>query len=54
MPFFESNYALIHPSNTGDSGVAFFAYVGKFIFGVLVARILVRTGRITAQQVTIA
>ena len=22
--FFESNYALIHPSNTGDSGVAFF------------------------------
>ena len=51
---FESNYALIQPSNTGDSGVAFFAHVGKFIFGVVVARILIRTGRITAQQVTIA
>ena len=49
--FFESNYALIHPSNTGDSGVAFFAHVGGFIFGAVVARILLSTGRITAQAV---
>ena len=37
------------PSNTGDSGVAFFAHVGGFIFGAVVARILLSTGRITAQ-----
>ena len=49
--FFESNYALIHPSNTGDSGVAFFAHVGGFIFGAVVARVLLSSGRITAQAV---
>ena len=49
--FFESNYALFHPSNTGDSGVAFFAHVGGFIFGAVVTRILLSTGRITAQAV---
>ena len=49
--FFESNYALVHPSDNGGSGVAFFAHVGGFIFGVVVARILLATGQITAQEV---
>ena len=44
--FFEGNYGLIHPSNTG-SGVAFFAHVGGFIFGAVVARVLAGAGRIT-------
>jgi membrane associated rhomboid family serine protease len=47
--FFEGNYALVHPDDKGGSGVAFFAHVGGFIFGVLVALGLTRTGRITAQ-----
>jgi len=47
--FFESNYSLIQP-NTGGSGVAFFAHVGGFIFGFLIARVLVGTDRIAAQQ----
>jgi membrane associated rhomboid family serine protease len=47
--FFEGNYALVHPDNTGGTGVAFFAHVGGFVFGVLVALGLTRTGRITAQ-----
>ena len=38
--FFEGNYGLIHPSNTGGSGVAFFAHVGGFIFGAVVAGFL--------------
>ena len=45
--FFEGNYGLIHPSNTGGSGVAFFAHVGGFIFGAVIARVLVGTGRVT-------
>jgi membrane associated rhomboid family serine protease len=48
--FFESNYALVHPSNNGGSGVAFFAHVGGFIFGYLVTRVLVATGRTAAQD----
>src|SRR5258705_8193119 len=45
--FFEGNYGLIHPSNTGGSGVAFFAHVGGFIFGAVIARVLVGAGRVT-------
>jgi membrane associated rhomboid family serine protease len=48
--FFEGNYALVHTSATGGSGVAFFAHVGGFIFGWIVARVLVGYGRITGQQ----
>jgi membrane associated rhomboid family serine protease len=48
--FFEGNYALVHPSDSGGSGVAFFAHVGGFIFGWLVARVLVGSGRITGQE----
>jgi membrane associated rhomboid family serine protease len=46
--FFESNYALVQPKS-GGSGVAFFAHVGGFAFGFLVARVLVGTDRIAAQ-----
>ena len=48
--FFEGNYALAHPSEKGGSGVAFFAHVGGFIFGWIVARVLVGSGRITGQE----
>jgi membrane associated rhomboid family serine protease len=44
---FEGNFALTHPDETGDS-VAFFAHVGGFVFGVLVAIVLTRAGRITS------
>ena len=47
--FFESNYSLIHPT-TGGGGVAFFAHVGGFIFGFIVARVLLGAGRITANE----
>lgn len=42
--FFESNYALVH-GNAGGSGIAFFAHVGGFVFGALVAAALLRSGR---------
>jgi membrane associated rhomboid family serine protease len=45
---FEGNFALVHPDKTGGSGVAFFAHVGGFVFGVVVSLILTRAGRITA------
>ena len=45
---FAGNVARLHPERAGGSGVAFFAHVGGFVFGVLVALILSRTGRITS------
>lgn len=45
---FESNFALFS-GKTGGSGVAFFAHVGGFLFGVLVAGVLARSGRIAAR-----
>jgi membrane associated rhomboid family serine protease len=48
--FFEGNSSLVEPSSTGGSGVAFFAHVGGFIFGVLAATVLLRTGLIRARQ----
>jgi len=44
----EANFGLFSTSANGG-GVAFFAHVGGFLFGVLVAWLLARTGRITAQ-----
>lgn len=41
--FFASNYAL-HHAETGGSGVAFFAHVGGFVFGVVAALALHRRG----------
>lgn len=49
---FEGNFAMVHPDTTGGSGVAFFAHVGGFVFGVLVAIILSRAGRITSRSAT--
>ena len=42
----EANFGLFSTSANGG-GVAFFAHVGGFLFGVLAAEILTRTGRIT-------
>jgi membrane associated rhomboid family serine protease len=47
--FFESNYALVH-GNSGGSGVAFFAHVGGFVFGVVLAGVLIRAGRIRVRE----
>ena len=49
---FEGNFALVHPDKTAGSGVAFFAHVGGFVFGVLVAVVLTRAGRITVGSTT--
>ncbi|HTY34604.1 rhomboid family intramembrane serine protease [Mycobacterium sp.] len=48
--FFEGNNALVHPTSTGGSGVAFFAHVGGFVFGVIVAGVLTSTGRVTSKR----
>src|SRR6185436_11145735 len=32
--FFEGNRSLVHPTGSGGSGVAFFAHVGGFVFGM--------------------
>jgi membrane associated rhomboid family serine protease len=50
--FFESNYSLVHRPTGDGGGVAFFAHVGGFIFGVIAAWALVSTGRIAAQENT--
>ena len=49
---FAGHFALVHPDTTGGSGVAFFAHVGGFVFGVIVAIVLTRAGRITAGPTT--
>jgi membrane associated rhomboid family serine protease len=44
--FFESNYSLRHV-HAGGGGVAFFAHVGGFVFGFIVARLLLSSGLLT-------
>src|SRR6201993_1391692 len=46
---FEANFGLFTSSANGG-GVAFFAHVGGFVFGLLVARLLVSTRRIQPQD----
>lgn len=46
------NFALTHPDTTGGGGVAFFAHIGGFAFGVVVAVVLTRTGRIPSRSTT--
>jgi len=46
---FEANFGLFGASANGG-GVAFFAHVGGFVFGFLVARLLVGSGRLSAQS----
>jgi membrane associated rhomboid family serine protease len=52
LQLFAGNFARVHPNTS--SGVAFFAHVGGFIFGVVVAIVLSRTGRITSRSTTYA
>jgi len=44
---FEANFGLFGAAANGG-GVAFFAHVGGFVFGVIVARALTSTGRVVA------
>jgi membrane associated rhomboid family serine protease len=48
LQLFSGDFAVTHPDKTGGGGVAFFAHIGGFVFGVVVALILTRTGKITA------
>jgi len=45
----EANFGIFAAKANGG-GVAFFAHVGGFIFGFIVARLLTNAGRISAQQ----
>ena len=45
----EANFGLL-ASNSDGEGVAFFAHVGGFVFGFIVARWLTRTGRVEPQD----
>jgi hypothetical protein len=47
--FVEANFGLFGSTANGG-GVAFFAHVGGFIFGVVVALLLTRVGRISPQD----
>jgi membrane associated rhomboid family serine protease len=46
---YQGGFALFAPSESGDSGVAFFAHIGGYLFGVAVAWALRNAGRITPQ-----
>jgi hypothetical protein len=48
---FEANFGLFGATANGG-GVAFFAHVGGFLFGVLVARVLVGAGQVAPQEVS--
>ena len=45
----EANFGLFSAKANGG-GVAFFAHVGGFLFGALVARVLAGAGRIAPQE----
>jgi membrane associated rhomboid family serine protease len=47
---FEANYGLFSSTANGG-GVAFFAHVGGFVFGAVVARILTSVGRVSPEGV---
>ena len=47
---FEANFGLFESSAHGG-GVAFFAHVGGFVFGAVVARALVANGRLQDDEV---
>jgi membrane associated rhomboid family serine protease len=46
---FEANFGLFNATSNGG-GTAFFAHVGGFVFGVVVAWLLVQSGRIAGQE----
>src|SRR5262245_14768010 len=45
----EANFGLVNSSANGG-GTAFFAHVGGFVFGAIVARILVGVGQVTPEE----
>jgi membrane associated rhomboid family serine protease len=47
--FVEANFGLIN-ANANGGGVAFFAHVGGFVFGLLVTRLLIRAGQVAPGQ----
>jgi membrane associated rhomboid family serine protease len=47
LQLLSGDFALFHPNTKGGGGVAFFAHIGGFVFGLLVTIVLSRTGRIT-------
>ena len=47
---FEANFGVFSSSANGGGGVAFFAHVGGFVFGVVVARLLVNVGQVAPQD----
>jgi membrane associated rhomboid family serine protease len=49
LQLFAGSSARIHPDTTGGGGVAFFAHIGGFIFGVVAAIVLTRAGKISAE-----
>jgi membrane associated rhomboid family serine protease len=51
--FIEANFGLFGAAANGG-GVAFFAHVGGFIFGVIVTLVLVRAGQVAARNGTAA
>jgi membrane associated rhomboid family serine protease len=49
---YEANFGMLGASANGG-GTAFFAHVGGFVFGALVALVLASAGRVTAQDSTV-
>jgi rhomboid family protein len=49
---FEANFGLLDAG--GEGGVAFFAHVGGFVFGVVVARVLTSRGSVAPQDTSTA
>jgi membrane associated rhomboid family serine protease len=49
LQLFAGSFARVHPDTTGGSGVAFFAHIGGFVFGVVAAIVLTRAGKISAE-----
>ena len=47
---FEANFGIFSSTANGGGGVAFFAHVGGFIFGVAVALLLLNAGRLAPQD----
>jgi membrane associated rhomboid family serine protease len=52
LQLFAGNFALLHPDHTSGNGVAFFAHIGGFVFGVVAALLLSRAGQITSRSTT--
>ncbi len=49
LALIEASFGL-SSAHANGGGVAFFAHVGGFVFGLLAARLLTRTGQVTPQE----